>query len=208
MSTKPKIDQLSSTLFGKTRQIILALLFGHTDESFYLRQITRITGIGMGSVQRELKALVAARIIKQKPKGRQVYFQANPDNPVFNELKSLIIKTVGIGDLLRAALAPLAERIDLAFIYGSIARGSERKISDVDVLIIGNVSFSEIVSVLSQTQETLNREINPTVYPRDEFILKAHAGHHFVKTVLDGEKIFLIGDNDELERLVQKRLDR
>jgi len=207
MSTKLKIDQLSATLFGKTRQMILAMLYGHVDESFYLRQITRIAGVGMGAVQRELKALVAANIINRKLQGHQVYYQANRDNPVFKELRSLIIKTVGVGDLLRATLAPFADRIDLSFIYGSIAGGNEKKVSDVDIFIVGNVSFAEMVSVLNQAQETLGREINPTVYPRDEFLLKVQTGHHFVNSVLKTEKIFLIGNNDELERLVKKRLD-
>ena len=185
MSTMPGTDQLATTLFGKTRRTVLALLYSHVDESFYLRQLTRMAGVGMGAVQRELKALVDAGIINRKVQGRQTYFQANHQSPVFEELKSLIIKTVGVGDVLRAALAPLAERIDVAFIYGSIA---------------------EIVSALSRAEETLRREINPTIYPRTEFLTKVRAGHHFVSTVLHGDKIFLIGDQDGLRKLVKKQL--
>jgi uncharacterized protein len=206
MSTMPGTDQLATTLFGKTRRTVLALLYSHVDESFYLRQLTRTAGAGMGAVQRELKALVDAGIINRKVQGRQIYFQANPLSPVFEELKSLIIKTVGVADVLRAALAPLAERIDVAFIYGSIARGGERKGSDVDILIVGNVTFAEIVSTLSRAQETLRREINPTVYPRAEFLTKVRAGHHFISTVLHDDKIFLIGDQDRLRELAKKQL--
>lgn len=206
MSTSLKIDQLGSTLFGKTRRAILALLYSHVDESFYLRQLARSAGVGMGAVQRELKALVDAGIISRNVHGRQVYYQANPHSPVFKELKSLVLKTVGVGDVLRTALAPLADSIDIAFIYGSIARGEARKGSDVDVLIVGSVSFAEISSALNSAQETLSREINPTVYPVTEFLSKMRAGHHFLNTVFGGEKLFLIGDKDELERMVEKRL--
>jgi predicted nucleotidyltransferase len=208
MSTPPKIDQLGTTLFGKTRRAILTLLFSHVGESFYLRQLTRSLGVGMGAVQRELKALVDAGIISRNAHGHQVYYQANSQSPIFKELKSLVVKTAGVGDVLRTALSPLADRIDTAFIYGSIARGEERKSSDIDVLIVGNVTFADVTSVLSSAQETIGREINPTVYPRTEFLSKVRTGHHFLSSVLDGEKLFLIGDKDELERMVEKRLAR
>lgn len=203
MSTALKIDQLGTTLFGKTRRAILALLFSHVDESLYLRQLTRSAGVGMGAVQRELKALVDAGILNRNVRGHQVYYQANSQSPVFKELKSLVMKTAGVGDVLRTALSPLADRIGAAFIYGSIARGEERKSSDIDVLIVGNVTFAEVTAALSSAQETIGREINPTVYPLTEFLSKVRTGHHFLTTVLGGEKLFLIGDKDELERMVE-----
>jgi uncharacterized protein len=206
MSTSLKIDQLGTTLFGKTRRAILALLYSHVDESFYLRQLARLASAGMGATQRELKALVDAGIIIRNVHGQQVYYQANPHSPVFKELKSLVVKTVGVGDVLRTTLASLADRIDVAFIYGSFARGEERKGSDVDVLIVGSVSFAEISSAFISAQETLSREINPTVYSNDEFLSKVRTGHHFLNTLLGSEKLFLIGDNDELERMVEKRM--
>jgi len=206
MSTSFKIDRLGTTLFGKTRRAILTLLYSHVDESFYLRQLARSAGVGMGAVQRELKALVDAGIISRNAQGHQVYYQANLQSPVFKELKSLVIKTVGVGDVLRTALAPLADRIDAAFIYGSIARGEERKSSDIDVLIVGNVTFAEVTAALNSAQKTIGREINPTVYPLTEFLSKVRTGHHFLNTVLSGEKLFLIGDKDELERMVKKRV--
>jgi predicted nucleotidyltransferase len=206
MSAALTIDQLGTTLFGKTRRAILTSLYSHVDQSFYLRQLTRSAGVGMGAVQRELKALVDAGIISRNVQGHQVYYQANSQSPVFKELKSLVMKTAGVGDVLRTALAPLADRIDAAFIYGSIARGEERKSSDIDVLIVGNVTFAEVVAALISAQGTIGREINPTVYPLTEFLSKARKGHHFLSTVLGGEKLFLIGDKDELERMVEKRL--
>jgi predicted nucleotidyltransferase len=153
MKTNAGKKDLSSILFSKTRQAILSLLFGHPDESYYLRQIVRRIGFGLGPVQRELKQLTDAGIIRRWDSGHQVYYQANQASPVFKELKSLITKTVGIGDTLRSTLRPLADRITVAFLYGSIARGEENHRSDVDLLVVGDVSFSEVVKALRGAQE-------------------------------------------------------
>jgi predicted nucleotidyltransferase len=198
----------SKIIFGKTRGAILALLYGRPDESFYLRQVVRASGCGLGPVQRELKLLTEAGIIRRTPSGRQVYFQANSESPVFPELKSLIAKTVGVGDALRRALAPMKPLIQVAFIFGSTASGEERTGSDIDLLIVGEVSFSDVVLNLQATQNALGREINPTVYSIAEFQARLRERHHFVTSVIDGKKIFLIGDEDELRRLAPKRLAR
>jgi len=201
MTAKKSIDnKLSEILFGKTRQAVLSLLYGHADESFYLRQILRVAGGGMGALQRQVNSLVDAGIILRIRKGKQIYYQANSHCPVFNELKSIVTKT-GIGDILKTALAPLAQRIQFAFIYGSIAHGTEKESSDIDVLVVGNVTFSEIVAALSPTQQTIGREVNPTVYPLDEFRVKLTKKNHFIKSVIADDKVYLIGDDDELKRL-------
>jgi len=194
-------DHLTEILFGKTRRAILSVVYGHVDETFYLRQLVRVVGSGMGAVQRELKSLTEAGIIRRIEKGKQTYYQANPQCAVFTELKSLIMKTAGMGDALKIALAHLADHIQTAFIYGSIARGFENKGSDVDIFIVGEVTFAEVVEALSPVQQTLNREINPTVYPVDEFRAKQKAGHHFIKSVLEGNKLFLIGDEHDLAKM-------
>ena len=206
MSTHPHSDNLSETLFGKTRRAVLSLLYSHIDDAFYLRQIVRTAGVGSGAVQRELKQLSDVGIIQRIVRGRQVYYQANPQCPVFAELKALVMKTVGIAGIIQAALAPLADRIRLAAIYGSIARSEEQRGSDVDLLVVGKVTFAEIVSSLNEAQKTINREINPTVYPPVEFRSKLAAGHHFLSTVLRGPMLFLIGDKRELARLAKKPL--
>lgn len=208
MITKEKSDIKAMILFGKVRRAILSVLFGHADEAFYLRQIVRTTGFGLGPVQRELKQLTQCGIIRRSVRGRQVYFQANLDSPIFPELKSLIIKTVGIGDTLRAALAPIAGQLKVAFIYGSIARGEEGPRSDIDLLVIGDIAFADVVVNLQAAQKLLGREIFPTVYPPDEFKAKMRAKHHFLTSVLKGSKIYLIGDENELRRLATKRLAR
>jgi uncharacterized protein len=194
-------DHLTETLLGKTRRAILSILYGHADETFYLRQIVRVAGSGTGAVQRELKALSEAGIITRIEKGRQVYYQANAQCAVYPELKSLIMKTAGMGDALKVAMLPLAERVRTAFIYGSVARGSESSGSDVDLFVIGDVTSAEVVQTLSPVQLTLNREINPAVYPAEEFRAKQAAGHHFIKSVLEGNKVFLIGDENDLAKL-------
>jgi len=197
---------LAAALFGQTRRVILSLLYGHPDETYYLRQLARSTGSGLGAVQREIKRLTESGIVRRTVRGRQVFYQANPDCPLFAELKSLVVKTTGVADVLRTALAPLARRIQLAFVYGSIARLEQKSASDVDLMVVGDVSFGDIVSALAAAQETLAREINPTVYSLAEFKAKLKAGHHFLTSVVRREKIFLIGDENELARLGAKRL--
>jgi predicted nucleotidyltransferase len=203
MGTASPSDSIAQLLFGKTRRAVLSLLFGHADEAFYLRQIIRVSGTGQGTVQREMEKLAAAGLVRRRVHGRQVYFQANPACPVFAELKNLIAKTVGAADYLRAALVPLAERIRAAFIYGSVARGDERRSSDVDVIVVGEVSFVEVVAALGPSQERLGREVNPTVYREAEFRARLKAGQHFVTSVMKQQKIFLVGDEYDLRRLGQ-----
>jgi len=201
MGTVADYGRHTGILFGKVRRAILGLLFSHTRETFYLRQIVRASGYGLGPVQRELKLLADAGIIRRAVRGRQVYFQANPECPIFPELKSLMIKTTGIGDILRVALAPIAGQIKIAFIYGSLARGEEGPRSDIDLLVVGDSEYSDVVVKLQTAQQTLAREINPTVYPLSEFKAKVRANHHFLTSVLKSPKIYLIGDENELGRL-------
>jgi len=201
MRTAADQASLASVLFGKVRCAILALFYGHTDESFYTRQVAQITGVSTGTVHRELDKLTAAGILNREVRGRQVYHYANKDCPIFAELKNLVMKTFGLVDVLNAALIPLAERISAAFIYGSFAQGQQNASSDVDVMVIGEVSFTEVVEALAPAQEKLRREINPTVYPPDEFGKKLAEGHHFLTSVIKGEKIFLVGSERELAGL-------
>lgn len=201
MKTDTGNKNLSSILFTKTRRAVLSLLYGHADESFYLRQIVRMTGAGLGPVQRELKQLTDTGIIRRFVQGHQVYFQASQDSPIFNELKSLITKTAGVAETLQSALTPIAGRIIVALVYGSIAKGEENQRSDVDLLVVGDVAFVEAVKALRSAQETLGREINPTVYPVDEFRSRITEDHYFVRDILNGPKIFVVGDEHELKRL-------
>ncbi len=193
MSTKHLNENLSGALFGKTRRAVLALLFSNPEESFYLRQIVRMTGAGQGSVQRELKTLLKAGIIARSEKGRQVYFQVNRDCPIFIELKGLIIKTAGMVEVLRSALSPAEDRVNLAFIYGSQARGDAKAASDIDLFIVGNLDELELHRLISQAEGQLNRPINYTFLTTQEFIRRQKEKGGFLSRVLAGERIAVMG---------------
>jgi predicted nucleotidyltransferase len=192
---------LCSGLFGKTRQAVLALLYGRADSAFYTKQILDAVKIGRGTVQRELKNLTDTGIIVREVQGRQVYYRANEKCPIFNELKSIVRKTFGVADVIRQSLATSADKIRVAFIFGSVARSADDRRSDIDLMVVGRISFGDVVSLLTPAEEELGREINPVVYPIAEFRKRVKDDHYFVKTVLEEEKIFVIGDEDELRRL-------
>lgn len=188
-------------LLPEVRKEVLALLFTSPQQSLHLREIARKTGLAPGTVQRELTGLAQAEIVIKQKDGNRTYYQANKSSPIFPELSGLLRKTAGLADILRNALKPLSKKIKAAFIYGSFATNSHKTKSDVDLMVIGSCGFGEVVAVVGKIQEKLGREINPSVYPTDEFRKKVAAGHHFLKTVLTGPKVFLIGDGNELEKL-------
>lgn len=190
---------LSNTLFGRTRGAVLAVLYGHVGESYYLRQLARMTGIALGPVQRELRQLVDAGLVTKRIQGTHSLFAANESSPVFAEMKSLVAKTVGMHDVLFESLRPLERNIDFAFVYGSVARAGETAQSDVDLMVVGTARFADVVDRIADAQKTLNREINPTVYTAREFTSKLKG--NFLKTVLGGKKLFIIGDEDDLREL-------
>jgi DNA-binding transcriptional ArsR family regulator len=190
-----------SALLGKTRRAILSLLFTRSDEAFYYRQIERLTGGSPGAIQRELRNLTDAGLLIRERRGNQVYYRANVDSPIFPELRSIVVKTVGLADVVRDALAPVSDRITFSFIYGSFANGRERSTSDVDLIIVGDVRLREIISHLRGASEELRREINPTIFSYDEFSERAGESEGFVRRVIDGPKIMLIGDERDLKKL-------
>jgi DNA-binding transcriptional ArsR family regulator len=198
MSTPSSLGQ---TLFGGTRRAILALLYGHSEQQFYLREVVRRTETALGAAQRELKQLTDAGLISRARRGNQVYYQANSANPIFAELKSILTKTAGIRDVLRQALEPVKDRVRVAFIYGSVAHGTEKASSDIDVMVIGDIGFGEVTSHLSAVESKLGREINPTVYPPLEYVAKVKKRNHFLRSVLEQKKVFVVGDEHELRRL-------
>jgi uncharacterized protein len=200
MSTSANSARVSQGLFGQTRTAILSLLYGHADESFYLRQLVRETGAGNGAVQREVKQLSNAGLIVRRTIGNQVFYQANRKSPVFSELRGLLLKTAGVSNVLREALGPLKNRIKVAFVYGSIATQKDRADSDVDLMIVGAANFEEVVSRLSDAGKRLRREINPTIYPVSEFRSRLGSGNHFLTSVLQTKKLFIFGNENDLGR--------
>jgi predicted nucleotidyltransferase len=135
-----------------------------------------------------------------------VFYQANRKSPVFSELRGLVLKTSGVRDVLRAALAPLTNHIQAAFVYGSIAAQRDRADSDVDLMIVGDADFGDVVAKLSSAQKALRREINPAIYTMPEFRSKLRSGNHFLNSVMRGKKVFIVGSEDELRKLSAKRM--
>jgi predicted nucleotidyltransferase len=187
---------LGDLLFGQIRGRIFALLFGRPDQSFYIRQIARETRTSAGSVQRELEALANVGLIQRTDSGHQVYYQANRNHPVYPEIRALVAKTVGVFQLLGTALVPLADRISQAFVYGSLASGNENAQSDVDLIIVGEVSLDEVLARLALIEQRIGRPLNPTLYSVSDFKTKIDSGNHFLRSVMQGRKVFLIGDEN------------
>ncbi len=196
---------LADFLFGAYRRDALALLLMHPGESYHVREIARLTGRPANTLYRELGALARAGLLRRRAQGNQVHYSANPDCPIYEELRGILRKTAGIADVLREALAPLNEKIDIAFVYGSMASGAERALSDVDVMIVGRLRFEEAVRALSPAEETLRREVNPHVYGLREFRSKIAAREPFLLRVMKGPKIFMMGNADDLGELVEHR---
>jgi predicted nucleotidyltransferase len=202
-----KTRPIGASLFGATRQAVLSLFFSHPDQRYYQRQVIRMIGLGSGAVQRDLEHLTSAGVLTRTIDGRQIYYQSNPKSPVFNELRGLIRKTFGIAEVLRSGLATVRPQIRVAFVYGSVATGSETSASDIDLMIVGDdISLEMVVSALVDTQAALGREVNPSVYSAEDFCRKLAHWHHFLSNVLQGPKLFIIGDESELEGLAKKRV--
>jgi predicted nucleotidyltransferase len=191
------MERIAATLFGKTRRAVLAKLYLEPARGYRLRELARLTGISPGSVQHELKQLVAADLALRSESGTQITYCANAGSPVYEELRTLIEKTSGIGELLRKALQPAARRIRLALIYGSIAKGANRARSDLDLLVVGSIAFGELVRLLAPVERRIGREVSPRLFSASEFGERLRRGDRFLKSVMQGPKIVLLGDIDD-----------
>jgi DNA-binding transcriptional ArsR family regulator len=186
------------SLFPRTRQAILTATLLHPDRWWYLSDLAKHLGVRPSSLQRELAALTNAELLCRRRDGNRVYFQANSDCPFLPELQGLLVKTAGLVDVLRETLAPFATRIHWAFIYGSVARAEELATSDIDLMIIGKVGLADLAPALRRAEKRLSRAVNPTLYSREEFVTKLRAKDHFLIAVLNGAKLFILGDSHEL----------
>jgi predicted nucleotidyltransferase len=192
---------LASVLFGKSMRAILALLYGRPEQRFYLREIARAAGTPPSSLQRDLAALAAAGIVERHQNGRQVYFRANPKCPIFGELKAIVTKTFGVADLLRDLLRPHERHIRAAFIYGSVAKGTEAPDSDVDLFVIGDLPPSSLAVDLGKIDLELGRRVSLVSYSVEEFAELSVQANPFVTRVLQGPVIWLIGDKETVDGL-------
>ncbi|HRP24326.1 MAG TPA: MarR family transcriptional regulator [Thauera sp.] len=184
---------LLDTLFGVQRQRALGWLLLHPDDAVHVRELARLTGTSAGSLHRELARLAEAGLLTRSERGNQVLYQANRACPVFAELAGLFRKTGGLADVLRAALMELADRVRFALVFGSVARGSETSLSDVDVLVVGAADFTEVVMALHPCQEVLGREVNPVVYSEAEWRARIERDDPFVRNILHNPVMLLLG---------------
>lgn len=205
MGTPVLSDAIADLLFGAVRRDVLALLFGRPDERFYVREIVRAAGGGSGAVQRELKRMAEAGLVRRELVGRQVFFSANRDAVIFAELHGIVAKTSGVADIIRAELAPLAGdgRVKLAFVHGSVASGKQTAASDVDLVVVGKARLADLMPAARAAAARLGRDVNPTVYGPTEFRQKARTAGSFLKRVLGSKMIFVIGDERDLARLAR-----
>jgi len=185
-------------LLPKTRQGILAALLGQPQKTWYVSEIARRMGVPSSSLQRELQDLTKAGILKTHRQGRMAYYQANTDSPVFSDLRGLILKTAGLVDVLAGVLKPLAARLQLVFVYGSIASGSEQSDSDIDLMVVGKVAPAELALPLRRARQLLGRDINPTVYTPAEFDKKRTSKDHFLSQVLAKPRLLVLESRDDL----------
>ena len=192
---------LSEALFSKTQRQVLGLLFGNPDRSYYAKEIVRFAGVGIGTVQRELEKLSGAGLLSVKRVGNQKHYQADRQSPIFEELRGIVLKTFGVGDVLRLAMAELAVQVKVAFVYGSVAKGIDKAHSDIDVMIISEeLTYDRVFSALSPVESKLGRTINPTLYKPSEFRDKLTADSSFLSRVMEQPKIILIGTENDISK--------
>ena len=195
---------IASVLFSGTRQRLLSALLLNPHQPVYAMELANHLGVRPSTLQRDLAKFTAAGILKMSRSGNRAYFQANEECPVFPELRALLIKTSGLVDVLHGELAPLASKIKVAAVYGSIASGTETSGSDIDLLIIGSVKMIELSLPLAQATGTLRRQINPSLYTPREFSKKA-GNSHFVQSVLGKPLLFVLGTNRDLETIAGRK---
>jgi len=195
MRTMRPID----VLFTRNRQAVLSALLLRPDKAWFLRELARHLHLQPSSIQKEVSLLAGAGIVTRVVEGRHVYFQAETACPIFPELQRLLVKTTGLVTVLHGALLPFATRIDVAFVYGSVAGATEVAASDVDLLVIGTVGLFDLTPALDGVQATLGRPVHATIYPPADFAAKARTKHSFVRNVLAHDKLFVIGDENGLE---------
>lgn len=190
---------VADALFSGLQQRLLAVLFGQPDRSFYGNELLRLTGTGRGALQRELAKLVSADLVTVTPIGNQKHYQANAAAPIFAELRGIVMKTLGLADVLRTALNAVADRIALAFVFGSVAKGTDTATSDIDLMVVTEtLSYADLFEGLAAAEQVLGRKVNPTLYTPAALAEKVRTENSFVLRVLSQPKIFLIGTEDVL----------
>ena len=190
---------IADALFTKAQQRVLGVLFGNANRSYYANELIALAGTGTGAVQRELARLEATGLVTVTRVGKQKHYQANANTPVYDELRGLVLKTSGVVDVLRVALQPLADRINAAFVYGSVAKKQDTAASDIDLMVISAMlTYADIFAVLEKATQMLGRPVNPTVYTSKELKKRLRSDNAFVKRVMSQPKLWVVGEEHEL----------
>jgi predicted nucleotidyltransferase len=198
-SRRSRRESLADALLTKTQQRVLGLLFGQPERSFYASELIREAGTGSGAAQRELARLEKSGLVLTERIGHQKHHRANAASPLYSELRNIVLKTVGLAEPLRDALQPLSSAIRAAFVYGSVAKGTDQAASDVDLMIISDtLMYGEVFGALERVTRDLGRKVNPTVYTGDEFSKRARTENAFVSRVLEQPKLWVIGSQSDL----------
>lgn len=199
------MNSIAHHLLGQTRSRVLSALLLHPERSLHVRELARVAHTSPGSLHRELRALAELGLLIRQDVGRQVTYQANERSPVFAELAGLLRKTAGLADVLRNAIAPLGNAVSMAFVYGSMADGTERAGSDVDVMVLGDAGFADVALALAPVATVLGREVNPTPMPSADFARRFTEGDGFARSVVAGTRIWLKGEEHDFAELVAHR---
>lgn len=196
---------ISNALFSKVQQRVLALIFGQPERSFYASEIIRTIHSGTGAVERELSRLHGSGLVSVQRIGNQKHYRANSASPIFAELKSLIRKTVALAEPLREALKPFSERVDVAFVFGSVAKGADTAQSDIDLMVIGSdLDYSDLYTALHEAERKLSRKVSPIFFSPAEWKKKADKKGSFISKINTQPRIFIIGSTEDLERWSKK----
>jgi predicted nucleotidyltransferase len=192
---------LSDVLFSKVQQRVLSIIFGQPDRAFFGNEIIRLAGVGTGAVIRELDKLVSSGLVSVTRIGNQKHYQSNHSSPIFSELRGIVLKTFGVSDVLRQALSPFAERIQVAFIYGSVAKGQDTAKSDIDLMVVSDeVGYSDLFAALSDAEKAVGRQISPTIYTNADWKKRLTEGNDFIARILEQPKIFMLGTENDIRQ--------
>ena len=193
---------IGDALFTKTQQRVLGLLYGKPEQSFYTNEIVRWADMGRGTIRRELDRLASAGLLMVAREGNQLHFRANFQNPIYHELLGIVRKTFGIADVIRAMLVPVYEQIDLAFIYGSIAKGEDTASSDIDLLVVtDSLAYSDLMTVLTDAEHSLGRPINPSIYTMEQIKNKLEQKSAFIVRMMEQPKLWVKGGDDDIREI-------
>jgi predicted nucleotidyltransferase len=205
MGMNPEIVGLSDALFSKVQQRVLALIFGHPERSFYTSEIMRNVHSGVGAVERELSKLERSGLVSVERIGNQKHYRANHAAPIFEELRGLVEKTVGLAEPIKKSFQPYADRIKSAFVYGSVARGADTARSDIDLIVIGNdLNYSDLYTAAQNVTTTLGRKLNPLFLSESDWHRKASESGSVFNKISRSPKIFIVGTEEDLQEWAAK----